>query len=258
MPTAGVLHIATATGAALLAGAVNSVAGGGTLISFPALVWLGLPSITANATSTVAIWPGTLGSIWGFRRELGTTEPRMRTLAFASLLGGGIGALLLRRTPPSVFDHLVPFLILVATLLFMARDKIQQRLPGREAPAGPERVGLPGAMLLHLLVAVYGGYFGAGASIMMLSALGILGMTDILQMNALTSLFALCYNGAATVLFIGPAMVYWPYAVPMALAACVGGYGAAGIARRIGRKAVSRFVVAVGLSMSVLLLVRSL
>src|SRR3954447_17380240 len=113
---------AVAFGAAFLAGAINSIAGGGTLVSFPALIWLGLNSVTANATSTVAIWPGTVGSIWGYRRELQKAEPRFRILIVPSLVGGLAGALLLRRTPASTFDRLVPYLILSATLLFMGQE----------------------------------------------------------------------------------------------------------------------------------------
>jgi uncharacterized protein len=255
MAPADPLHIAAACAAAFLAGAVNSVAGGGTLISFPTLVWLGLPSVIANATSTVAIWPGSLGSIWGFRRELGQTDPRMRTLCLSSLLGGGIGAMLLRLTPPALFDHLVPFLILFATILFTVQGPIQKRLKERTGHA--HRVWLPGALLLQLAVAVYGGYFGAGVSIMMLSGLGILGLTDILQMNALTSLFSLCINGVAAILFFWAGMIYWPYVLPMALAAVAGGYGAAGVARRIGRTAVRRFVITVGFTISVVMFIRT-
>lgn len=255
MPPVDLLHVLIAAAAAFLAGAINSVAGGGTLISFPTLVWLGLPSITANATSTVAIWPGSLGSIWGFRRELGQTERRMRMLSISSLVGGGVGALLLRSTPAALFDRLVPFLILFATVLFTVQAPIQKRL--RES-GGKPRAAIPlgWALILTLLVAIYGGYFGAGMSIMMLSALSLLGMTDILQMNALTSLFALCINGVAATLFIGMHMVHWPYVLPMAVAAVIGGYGAAGAARRIGRTAVRRFVIVVGFSMSVVLFFR--
>src|SRR6185295_2226881 len=114
-------HAAAAFSSAFLAGAINSVAGGGTLLSFPTLVWLGLDSVTASATSTVAIWPGTVGSIWGYRRELREAEPRFRVLIVPSLVGGLAGALLLRWTPASTFDRIVPFLILFATLLFMAQ-----------------------------------------------------------------------------------------------------------------------------------------
>ena len=105
-----------AFGSALVAGAINSVAGGGSLLTFPTLIWLGLPSINANATSTVVIWPGTVGTIWGYRQELRTCSPRMLALALPSVVGGILGALLLNRTPPGVFDALVPFLILFATL----------------------------------------------------------------------------------------------------------------------------------------------
>jgi len=249
-------HVSAACAAAFLAGAINSVAGGGTLISFPTLLWLGLPSISANATSTVAIWPGSLGSIWGFRRELAQADAKMKMLAVACLAGGGAGALLLRITPASVFDHLVPFLILFATVLFTVQAPIQAKL--RERSNGPvsTEIWIPGAAMLLFLVAVYGGYFGAGSSIMMLTALSVLGMTDILKMTALTSFYSLCINGVAALIFISAGMVYWPYVLPMAAAAMIGGYGAAGIARRIGRTAVRRFVMAVGFTISAVMLVR--
>jgi len=239
--------------AAFLAGGINSVAGGGTLISFPALVWLGLPSITANATSTVAIWPGSLGSIWGFRPELGQVPARLKWLSISSLIGGGIGAILLRCTPAMLFEHLVPFLILFATILFIAEGPIQKKLRER---SGPNGIGMAGAAILILFVAVYGGYFGAGMSIMMLSFLSFVGMTDILQRNALTSLFALCVNAVAAALFISLGMVDWHYVLPMAIAAAVGGYCAAGLARRAGRVVVRRFVIFVGLAVSLILLIR--
>jgi uncharacterized membrane protein YfcA len=251
------LHLAAACSAAFLAGAINSVAGGGTLISFPTLLWLGLPSITANATSTVAIWPGSLGSIWGFRRELLQTPLRMRVLAIACLIGGATGALLLRVTPARIFDHLVPFLILFATVLFTIQAPIQKKLRERSGSATNE-ISTPASALLLFLVAVYGGYFGAGASIMMLSALGVLGMTDILHMTALTSFYSLCINGVAALIFISAGMVSWHYVLPMAIAATIGGYGAAGVARKIGRIAVRRFVMAVGFTISAVMLVSRL
>jgi uncharacterized membrane protein YfcA len=249
-------HVLIATAAAFLAGAINSVAGGGTLVSFPTLVWLGLPPIIANATNTVAIWPGSLGSIWGFRRELGQTDPRMRVLCVSSLAGGVIGALLLRITPAAVFERVVPFLILFATILFTVQAPIQKKLREGAGHGPRELMPIPAALAFNLLVAIYGGYFGAGMSIMMLSALSIMGMTDILQMNALTSLFSLCVNGSAAILFISTHMVDWRFVLPMAAAAVVGGYGAAGVARRIGRVAVRRFVIAVGFAMSVILFFR--
>src|SRR5215467_11555001 len=145
---------AVAFGAAFGAGAMNSVAGGGTLVTFPTLIWLGLNSVAANATSTVAIWPGTVASIWGYRRELRTTPPRLFSLVFPSVAGGLDGAWLLRFTPPALFDRLVPFLILFATLLFMAQEPIQRRLKTRAAGGHESPRWLVGAMLFQLLVAI--------------------------------------------------------------------------------------------------------
>ncbi len=255
------LHLLAAFGAALFAAAVNSVAGGGTLISFPVLVWLGLPSVVANATSTVGIWPGSLGSIWGFRRELLRTDPRMRLLVIPCLVGGAAGALLLRATTSALFDELVPFLIQFATLLFALRGPIQSWLQRRASADGGEPAGRGWqgrGMLAILPVAIYGGYFGAGMSIMNLSMLGILGMTDLLEMNALTSLFSLCVNGVAIALFAAAGLVHWPVALAMTVGALLGGYGAAGIARRIGRKALGRLVIAIGLTVSAIFFARKL
>jgi len=253
---ATLLHVLIAAGAAFLAGGINSIAGGGTLVSFPTLVWLGLPSITANATSTVAIWPGSLGSIWGFRSEFRQTQPRLKIFSVSSLIGGGIGAILLRSTPAVIFERLVPFLILFATILFVISEPIRNKLREQAPSSDGKQIWMPGALALNLIVAVYGGYFGAGMSIMMLSFLAIVGMTDILQMDALTSLFSLCVNGVAAILFISLKMVDWRYVLPMAAAAIIGGYGAAGVARRIGHVAVRRFVIAVGLIVSIILFVR--
>lgn len=232
------------------------MAGGGTLVSFPTLVWLGLPSITANATSTVAIWPGSLGGMWGYRRELKDVEPRMFALVAPSLVGGIVGALLLRWTPPAIFDRLVPFLILFATLLFMAQEPVQRKLRTAGTVAHRSPRWLTGAMLFQLLVALYGGYFGAGIGILMLAALSILGLTDIYQMNGLKNFFALCINGVAALYFIWARMVYWPDVVIMAVGAIVGGYACAGIARRLGRTAVRRIVIAIGFGMAISLFIK--
>src|SRR5579864_2720282 len=249
-------HAAVAFGAALLAGAINSVAGGGTLVSFPALIWIGLPSVTANATSTVGIWPAAASSLWGYRREVRSSEPRMLLLLLPSIIGGIAGALLLRQTPPEIFDVLVPFLILFATLLFMAQDPIQRRLKIANAAAHKSPRWLAGAMLFQLFVALYGGYFGAGIGILMLAAMSILGLTDIHQMNGLKNFFGGCINGVAAIYFIWAQMVYWPYAIIMALGAIAGGIAGAGVARRIGRTAVRRLVVAIGFGMAISLFLK--
>lgn len=258
-------------GAAFLAGGINSVAGGGTLITFPALLGLGLAPIAANATSTVAIWPGSLGSIWGFRRELAGVPCRMLLLAIPAMLGGLAGAWMLRRTPEQIFAHLVPFLILFATVLFAIQAPVQQLLRARaagrmlggpQAQAADQDAGRRGvqwivaAALAQFAVGIYGGYFGAGMSIMMLTLLAYLGMDDILKMNAMTSFLSLCTNGVASVLFVAAHMVVWSFVVAMMVAALAGGYAAAGVARRIGRMMVRRFVIAVGFTIAVVLFVK--
>ncbi len=256
MPDFNVGHSAVAFGAAFIAGAINSVAGGGTLVSFPALIWLGLPPVAANATSTVAIWPGSVGSMWGYRRELRDAQPGMLALVAPSLAGGIIGAWLLRFTPPALFDKLVPFLILFATMLFMAQEPIQRKLK-KANPGGPHGAGwITGAVLFQFLVALYGGYFGAGIGILMLAALSILGLTDIHQMNGLKNFFALCINGVAAAYFVWSKMVFWPDVMVMAIGAIAGGVGGAGVARKLGRTAVRRIVIAIGFGMALSLLIK--
>jgi len=250
------LRLGIAAVAAFLAGGINSVAGGGTLVTFPTLVWLGLPSVIANATNTVAIWPGSLGSLWGFRRELSEADPIMFWLVLPSMIGGVAGALLLRHTPTHTFDRIIPFLILFATVLFTVQGPIQKKLGAPKDDRHRSPRWFVSAMVIQLFVGLYGGYFGAGMGIMMLTVLTVLGMTDILKMNAITSLYALVINGIAAALFAWAHMVQWHYVLVMAIAAVAGGWGAAGVARRVGRTAVRRFVIALGYVITVVLFIR--
>ena len=257
--------------AAVLGGAVNAVAGGGTLLTFPALLWAGQLEIVANATSTVALWPGALSSFWGYRSELRSSWGEMVALAVPSFLGGVAGALLLVGTSPATFAALVPYLILLATLLFLAQQPLaewqRRRAAGNGTPDNPPAVE-PGqrpttirwlAVLgFQFLVGVYGGYFGAGIGILMLAAFGYLGFTNIHHMNALKNLNGMCINGIAAALFIVKGLVDWRVALLMAAGAIVGGYAGAGTARRVGQKAVRRAVVAIGFALSAWLLVRHL
>ena len=245
-----------AFGAAFAAGAINSVAGGGTLITFPALIWLGLPSVTANATSTVAVWPGSLGGMWGYRREMGGLTAHSYVLIVPSVVGGIIGAVLLRMTPSHVFDRLVPALIVFATSLFMVQEPIQRLLKQTGGAHAGSRRWVVGAIIFQFFVALYGGYFGAGIGILMLAALGILGYTDIHQMNGFKILLALFINGVAALYFIAMGMVSWPEAIIMAVGSIAGGYGGAGIAMKLGPKGVRRIVVIVGFSMALSLLIK--
>ena len=240
--------------AAFVAGAINSVAGGGTLLTFPSLVWVGLPSTIANATSTVAIWPGSLGAMWGYRRDLAGLPPSTYSLIIPSFIGGTIGAVLLVMTPTAVFDRLIPLLILFATLLFMLQEPVQRVVKTTGKAHAGSTGWLIGALLFQFLVAVYGGYFGAGIGILMLAAFGIMGFTDIHQMNGLKTFLALCINGLAAAYFIWNGMVSWPHALVMAVGAILGGVGGAGFARRIGPKGVHRSVIIVGFTMAISLL----
>jgi uncharacterized protein len=242
--------------AAAVAGAINAVAGGGSLVSFPTLIWLGMPSIPANATNTVAVWPGSLGSIWGYRRELRGVDPRVYSLAIPSVIGGVTGAVLLRITPAEVFDRLVPALVCFATVVFMLQEPIQRwfNRTATKEHEGPK--WLVEALFFQLLVALYGGYFGAGIGILMLAALAIMGHTDIHQMNGLKNILAVVINGVAAVYFVWSGLVSWPHAIVMAVGAILGGVGGAGLARRIGQQNVRRVVVGVGFAMAVSLLLR--
>jgi uncharacterized membrane protein YfcA len=242
--------------AAFIAGAINAVAGGGTLLTFPALVWIGLPSVVANATSTVAIWPGSLGGMVGYREDMRTLASRSYLLIIPSTIGGIIGAVLLAITPTDVFDRLVPLLILFATVLFMLQEPVQRliRTPGK-AHAGSTS-WLVGALVFQFFVAVYGGYFGAGIGILMLAAFGILGYTDIHQMNGLKTLLAVFINGVAALYFIWKGLVVWPEAIILMVASIVGGVWGAGFARRLGQEGVRRIVIAIGFGMTLSMLIR--
>jgi hypothetical protein len=241
---------------AFAAGVVNSLAGGGTLVTFPTLIWLGLNSIAANATSTVALWPFNIGAGVGYWRETRQVERRMHLMIIPGALGGFAGALLLRLTPLTTFDRLVPYLILFATLLFMAQESLQKLLKSSHPEAHHTANWFAGALVFELFVGLYGGYFGAGIGIMMLAAFGILGMTDIHQMNALKNILGGAINAIAAIYFIAHRMVFWPYVGLMAVGAIAGGFAGAHLARRIGRPMVRRIVILVGFAMAISLFVR--
>jgi uncharacterized membrane protein YfcA len=239
--------------AACVAGAINAVAGGGTLVTFPTLVWLGVPSIAANATNTVSLWPGSLGSVWGYRRELEGVDRRVFALIVPSIVGGLIGAVLLDLTPTEVFDRLVPILILFATVLFIAQDPIQRRFNLAAAHEARSH-WLSWTMAAQFGVAVYGGYFGAGIGILMLAALTLMGHTDIHRMNGVKNLLATAINGTAAIYFAFHTPVFWADAFVMAVGSTVGGVAGAGIARRLGREFVRRVVIAIGLASAISLM----
>ena len=237
------------------AGVMNAMAGGGTILTYPVLVLLGEPAITANATSTVALWPGSAASLYGFRREVRGHRGWLAALFLPSLLGGALGAVLLLRTPPKTFEGLAPYLILFATLLFALQGAVS-RWTGSPHAADRAPARLAAAWLFQFGVSVYGGYFGAGIGILMLAVLGFLGLSDIHAANGLKNFFAMCINGVAAVYFVARGAVNWPAALVLMFGAIAGGYAGARFARYIGRERARVAVVLIGLAVAALLLLQ--
>jgi uncharacterized membrane protein YfcA len=245
--------------AATIGGAMNAIAGGGTLLTFPAIVWLGVPPVAANATNTVALWPGSFGSMWAYRAELAGARAWLTWFTLPSVVGGVAGAVLLLNTSERSFDEIVPFLVLGATVLFLLQRPISRWL-SRHTPDSEEPPAvLPRPSLLFLAgqfgVSVYGGYFGAGIGILMLAALGAMGLTNIHRMNGLKNWGAMCINGVAAATFVRSGIVDWPVAIAMAAGGLTGGYGGARMALRVGQTRVRRAIVAIGFSAAVWLMV---
>lgn len=232
--------------AAFAAGVINSIAGGGTLITFPVLIWLGLDPKVANATSTVALWPGLFGGLFGYRRELENSSTILLRLGITSVVGGGVGAWMLIWTPSLTFARLVPFLILFATILFMAQGSINRRLRLQPAVAAPQASWWLGAIVFQFFSAAYGGYFGAGNGILMLAAMGILGLHDINRANGIKNFLGICINSVAVLSFALMGLVVWPDALLMAGAALMGGYFGARMAVRVNQTTIRRAIVIIG------------
>jgi uncharacterized membrane protein YfcA len=239
--------------AAMIGGAINSVAGGGSFIAFPSLLMYNphFP-IECNATNTVALWPGTLASIAAYRRELEANRQTMLTLGTASLLGGVLGALLLARTRNETFERLLPYLLLAATLLFTFGGRVTKILRARmHGVKTPTWSGAGGIVLLQFIIAIYGGFFGGGIGILMLATLALMGMEEIHTMNALKTVLGGMINGVAVVVFVVLRKVMWPQASIMIAGAVAGGYFGAYYAKKLPPSTVRAFVIAVGFSMTV-------
>lgn len=240
--------------AAALAGAVNSVAGGGTLLTFPALTLVLGPTaaatVTANATSTVALFPGSLAAIWGYRREVAGTLPWIRPLIIPSLLGGAIGTWLVAQRDPREFMQLVPWLILTATILFLLQPVISKWTGIGKPHATPSWKARAGIIGFQFLIALYGGYFGAGIGILMLSALALMGISDIHRMNGVKTMLASAINGVSVALFVYLDKVNWQLAFPMIISSIIGGYVGASVARRLDKNLVRYTVVVIGVGLS--------
>lgn len=247
------VEIAALFFAALLAGAINAIAGGGTILTFPALLAFGVPAIQANATSTVALMLGILGSTYGYRSHLSAAAASIRKFGFVSVLGGLLGAILLTRTSEEAFSRLVPFLLLFATVLFMAQSAMR-RLGAAEARAASLH-GSHGALavLAQFFVALYGGYFGAGIGILMLAVFGLMGMHHIHEMNALKTVLGAFINLVAAIYLITSGLIVWPLALLMSVGATLGYFAGAHFSQRIPQQRVRQIITAIGLGISALL-----
>jgi uncharacterized membrane protein YfcA len=242
---------------AALGGMLNSVAGGGSFITFPTLLLTGVAAKAANATSTVALWPGSLASVRAYANALSVPRRLLALLVSVSLVGGLVGAYVLLRIPQATFLHLVPYLLLVATVLFAFGGRITSALRKRTGTlALPSWASTVGIGVLQFVIAVYGGFFGGGIGILMLSGLALLGMENIHTMNAVKNLLATCINGVAVVAFIIAGLIVWPQALVMIVGAIIGGYSAAIYAQRLDPKLVRGFVIAVGCALTVYFFVR--
>jgi uncharacterized membrane protein YfcA len=256
MPEFDFLHVSVAFVVGVIAGTMNSIAAGGTLLTFPTLIWLGLNSVSANTTSTAAVWPGVVAGAFGYRHEVKTLPKRFFYFLAPSVTGGLIGAILLRLTPSATFDRFVPYLILFATFLFMIQDRIQRAVRSSHPEAHKSKGWFIGANIFQFIVGIYGGYFGAGIGILMLASFGILGLTDIHQMNGLKNILGAAINALAIVYFMLNGMIYWPDAGVLAAGTIAGGYAGVRVARKAGQKAVRAVVILIGLAMAVSLLMK--
>ncbi|PRY19930.1 hypothetical protein CLV78_11620 [Aliiruegeria haliotis] len=231
--------------AAFGAGIVNTIAGGGTFLTFPALVFTGLPPVVANATSTVAVFPGYLGGALGFREDMATFERRaLLRLAGITLAGGLVGSLLLLVSSNEAFSAVVPFLLLFATLVFLFGAEIRSWAARHARDVTPEgAVGL-------FAVSVYGGYFNGGLGIVLLALFSLWGMTSIHSMNGLKTGLSFVLSSISVLTFSVAGIVEWPQAIVMMVAASVGGYAGAPIARAVPAWCVRAFVAVIGFGMS--------
>ena len=245
--------LALLCGAALIAGALNAVAGGGSFLTLPALVFTGVPIVTANATGTIALLPGYASAALGFHEDLKAPPGlSLRTLTFLSLFGGGVGAFLLLMTDDRMFRKLVPWLLLFATLLFAMGPALMGRTSGgRAGNASPG-----GSVASMLAISIYGGYFNGGLGILLLALFGLLGQTNLNAMNGAKNMVSALLTSIATVVYAWGGVVAWPQALVMMIAATAGGYFGARIARRIPAPVLRAGIVAIGLAMTMLFFLR--
>ncbi|MGZ3509538.1 MAG: sulfite exporter TauE/SafE family protein [Vulcanimicrobiaceae bacterium] len=237
-------HEIALAGAAVVGGAINSVAGGGSFITFPTLIFTGVPPISANATNNTAMWVGVIGSARGYKEEVRTYRRLLWPAMIVSLVGAFLGALLLLRTPPAVFERLIPYLLLFATIVFAASPYFVRR---HEDGA---RSHSPIQLAVQFAVSVYGGYFGAGMGILMLAILGFSALPNMNAMNAVKNVLSVVINGVALIPFVFARIIDWPQALLMAVFAVLGGYVGSRLFRLVPSNVTRMIVIAIGVSMT--------
>ena len=239
-------------GAAFLAGCMNAVAGGGTFVTFPTLMFAGIPSVVANASNSVALFPASFASAWAYRKDFQRFENvSMKALAVVSALGGAVGAALLIYTPEQTFDQLVPWLLLIATMIFAFGP--------RAAPTLRKfiRISPNGLLAIQFCIGIYGGYFGGAMGIVSLAFFTLFGMTNLHAMNAMKSLLVGLINLIAVILFISAGKIAWPQTIVMLIFAVLGGYFGARVARGIEQKYLRMGIIAISVTVTVVFFIRN-
>lgn len=259
--TAGDALIIFVTGVA--AGAVNAVAGGGTLLTFPVLLALGRDPIIANATNALSLSPGSLAGAYALRKEAFAARSMLRWLLPIGVVGSLIGGVLLLATPTRVFSGIVPILVLGATLLLAVQRPLKawlQAATGDGSAAEAAQHSSPRRALVlafaQLLVSIYGGYFGAAAGILMLAAYGLFGVTDIHQRNGIKNVLATVNNGVASIYFAVQGAIAWDDALVLGVSAVIGGYFGGALSRRLSQRAVELIVITIGVAATLVLAIR--
>jgi uncharacterized protein len=245
-------------GAAILAGGLNAIAGGGSFIAFPVLIFLGIPPINANATTTVAMLPGTIGSMTAYRHQLSLRDQDLLVLGATSLVGGILGAIILLKTPQDLFLKLLPYLLLSATLLFTFSQPLTQwlnKLSHKLAPSNRlSKLAMP---LFQAAIAIYGGFFGGGIGILMLALLAFMGMENINKMNATKTVLSVLINGIASIPFALSGIIAWEQAIFMGIGASLGGFLSAHYAQKLNPILIRRIVTVAGSTMTIYFFVRT-
>lgn len=240
---------------AFAAGAMNAMAGGGTFFSFPAMLAAGVPPVMANASNTVALWPASISSAWAYRREAMRHGRWAALLAVISLLGGLIGGLLLLAVSNETFSKLVPWLLLVATTLFAFAPQVSKLIAwmkGHMKLASSDQPGSKGGALFQMVVAIYGGFFGAGMGILTLAALSIQGFEDVQEINALKNMTSAMNYTVAALTFVIAGAISWPHTLVALVTAAIGGHVGAVFARKLPNLWLKRLVIGVGAVLTVL------